>query len=127
MSEIVDSKIITCIGCPKGCQVKVSKFKNGNIEAEGYSCKHGKEYAIQEYIDPRRVLTTTIIVKNGILPLIPVRSNQPLPKNKLFECMKEIANIKVPAPIKMGDVLIKNILGLNVDIIASRDLESKIN
>ena len=123
MSKIIDTKQITCIGCPKGCLVKVTKFENGEIKAEDYSCKRGKEYAIQEYTDPKRILTTTIQVLNGLLSLIPVRSDIPLPKDKLFDCMKYIANIKVSAPIKMGEIMISNILDLNVNIIASRNLE----
>jgi len=105
--------------------VKVTKYENGELNAEGYSCKKGKEYAIQEYIDPRRILTTTMKVKNGVLPLIPVRSNLAIPKNKLIDCMNIIANKVAEAPIKMGNVLIPNILNLNIDIIASRDLENK--
>ncbi|MHA1269831.1 MAG: DUF1667 domain-containing protein [Candidatus Helarchaeota archaeon] len=123
MSEIVDEKNITCIGCPKGCQIKVTKYSNGDLKAEGFSCKKGEEYAIQEYKEPRRILTTTIKVKNGLLPLIPVRSKTPIPKDKLFDCMKYIAGIEVNPPIKMGDILIHNILNLDIDIIASRNLE----
>ena len=124
MSKLVDMKYITCIGCPKGCQIKVYKNENGDIVAEDYFCKRGEEYAIQEYIDPKRILTTTMKVKNGILPLIPVRSNIPVPKDRLIDCMKVIAMIETGIPIKMGDILIPNILDINVDIIASRDLES---
>ncbi|TFF85473.1 MAG: DUF1667 domain-containing protein [Promethearchaeota archaeon] len=123
MSEVVDEREITCIGCPKGCQITVKKLKNGEIEPEGYSCKKGKEYAIQEYTDPRRILTTTMKVKGGKLPLIPVRSNKGIPKGKLIDGMDVIANKQADAPIKMGDVLISNILGLDVDILASRDLD----
>ncbi|MBD3229406.1 MAG: DUF1667 domain-containing protein [Candidatus Lokiarchaeota archaeon] len=123
MSEVVDEKFITCIGCPKGCQITVKKFASGEIEAEDYFCKRGEKYAIQEYKNPTRILTTTVKVEGGQLPLIPVRSSEPIPKGKLIDCMKVIAKKSVKAPIEMGDVLIPNILDLNIDIVASRNLE----
>ena len=121
-SEIPEgSKDIRCIVCPTGCLVHVENV-SGELVIEGHSCKRGEEYAREEFIAPKRILTTTIRVEKGFLPLVPVRSDKPLPKEKLQESLKEIAKAKIPAPIKMGDILIKNILGLDVNIIASRDL-----
>ncbi|MFX1260227.1 MAG: DUF1667 domain-containing protein, partial [Promethearchaeota archaeon] len=71
---------------------------------------------------PKRILTTTMRVENGFLPLIPVRSDKPIPKDRLRDTLKEIAQIVAEAPIKMGDILIQNIIGLDINIIASRDL-----
>ena len=119
-----ETKVITCIGCPSGCQIEVTKTGEA-FKIEGNECKRGEEYAIQEFTAPKRVLTTTIQVKDGILPLIPVRSDQPLPKGELFNCMQFISTVKVDAPITMGQILVKNILNLNVNMIASRDLEKK--
>jgi len=124
MADVAEEKYITCIGCPKGCQIKILKKANGEITAEDFFCKKGQEYAIQEYKDPKRILTTTLKVQNGQLQLIPVRSNLPIPKNRLIDCMNYMADVEIKAPIKMGDVLISNILNLNVDIISSRDLET---
>ena len=115
------SKEIRCIVCPTGCLVHVENV-NGELVIEGHSCNRGEEYAREEFIAPKRILTTTIRVENGFLPLIPVRSDKPLPKERLQEALKEIAITEVKAPIKMGEVLIKNVLGLNTNIIASRDL-----
>ena len=115
------SKEIRCIVCPTGCLVHVENV-NGELVIEGHSCNRGEEYAREEFIAPKRILTTTIRVENGFLPLIPVRSNIPIPKEKLQETLKEIAGTKVKAPIKMGDILIKNVIGLDANIIASRDL-----
>ncbi|MFX1417663.1 MAG: DUF1667 domain-containing protein [Promethearchaeota archaeon] len=89
---------------------------------EGHSCKRGEEYAREEFVAPKRILTTTIQVENGFLPLIPVRSDKPIPKERLEEALKEIAKMKSKAPIKMGDILVSNVLGLDINIIASRDL-----
>jgi CxxC motif-containing protein len=114
-------KDIRCIVCPTGCLVHVENV-NGELIIEGHSCKRGEEYAKEEFISPKRILTTTMQVENGFLPLIPVRSEQPIPKEKLVKTLKEIANSKAKAPIKMGDILIENVLGMNINIIASRDL-----
>ena len=114
-------KDIRCIVCPTGCLVHVENVK-GELIIEGHSCKRGEEYAREEFIAPKRILTTTMRVENGFLPLIPVRSDKPIPKDKLTDTLKEIAQIVVDAPIKVGDILIENVLDLKVNIIASRNL-----
>ncbi|KKN12340.1 hypothetical protein LCGC14_1017420 [marine sediment metagenome] len=115
------SKEIRCIICPTGCLVHVEKV-NGELIIEGHSCKRGEVYARDEFIAPKRILTTTMRVENGFLPLIPVRSDKPIPKEKLRDVLREIAQTIGITPIKMGDILIENMLGLEINIIASRDL-----
>jgi CxxC motif-containing protein len=114
-------KVIRCIVCPTGCQIQAIS-KGSDIVFEGYTCDRGLEYAQQEYFEPKRILTTTIRVENGFLPLIPVRTDKPILKEKLKEALDEIAKTQVNAPIKMGDILIENILGLESNVIASRNL-----
>ncbi|MFX0000557.1 MAG: DUF1667 domain-containing protein [Candidatus Hodarchaeota archaeon] len=121
-NELPDGfKDIRCIICPTGCLVHVENV-NGELIIQGHSCTRGEEYAREEFVSPRRILTTTMRVENGFLPLIPVRSDKPIPKDKLEDSLKEIARVEIKAPIKMGDILIENILELNINIIASRDL-----
>ncbi|TFG20781.1 MAG: DUF1667 domain-containing protein [Promethearchaeota archaeon] len=115
-------RVIRCILCPSGCPIQANLDSKGNVTFEGYTCKRGLEYAEQEYYEPKRILTTTMRVENGFLPLIPVRTDMPIPKDKLKDVLKEIVKIKVQPPIKMGDILIENVLGLDANIIASRDL-----
>jgi CxxC motif-containing protein len=115
-------KVIRCIVCPTGCEIQVKQDPKSKISFEGYTCERGLEYAEQEYYEPKRILTTTIRVENGLLPLVPVRTDKPILKDKLKDALKEIAKTKVQAPIKMGDILIENILELGVNIIASRNL-----
>ena len=114
-------KTVRCIVCPTGCEIHV-KNVNGELIVEGHTCKRGEEYAKNEFIAPKRILTSTMQVKNGLLPLIPIRTSEPVLKEKLNEILKEIAIKTVEAPIKMGDILIENVLDLGVNIIASRDL-----
>jgi CxxC motif-containing protein len=124
MSESSQSviKVIRCIVCPTGCEIQVKQDSEGQINFEGYTCKRGLEYAQQEFYEPKRILTTTMRVENGFLPLIPVRTDKSIPKDKLKDSLEEIAKKKIKAPVKSGDVLIENILGLGANIIASRNM-----
>lgn len=124
MSESSQSvvKVIRCIICPTGCAIQAVGDGKGNVTFDGYTCKRGLEYAEQEYYEPKRILTTTMRVENGLLPLIPVRTNEPIPKDKLKDVLNEIAKKILKPPIKMGDILIENVLDLEANIIASRDL-----
>ncbi len=114
-------KTLRCIVCPTGCEIHV-KNVNGELIVEGHTCKRGEEYAKNEFVAPKRILTSTMRVKNGLLPLIPIRTSEPVLKEKLNEILKEIALKTVEAPINLGDILIENVLDLGVNIIASRDL-----
>ena len=117
-------KKIICIACPQGCEIAV-KEENGNLILSGYTCKKGEEYALEEYKAPKRILTTTIRVENGLLPLCPVRTTFPIPKDMLFLAMEQISKYKVKAPLIMGQILLENILETGVNIVASRDLREK--
>ena len=122
ISELSTVRIIRCIVCPTGCEIKVLQDKDRKITFEGYTCKRGLEYAQQEFYEPKRILTTTIRVENGFLPLVPVRTDKPILRDKLNEAMKLIADKKIKAPVKMGQILINNVLNTDANVIASRDL-----
>lgn len=116
-------KKITCIICPIGCEVEVVYSDKEIAKIEGHQCKKGVKYAEEEVVCPVRTLTTTIKVRNGNLPLVSVKTLPPLPKDKIFVVMDELAQIEVSAPIKVGDVLVKNVLSLDTDVIATRKIE----
>ena len=120
MSEI---KKFICVSCPLGCGLSVSLDDSGEVlKVEGNSCPRGESYARSEVKDPRRVFASTVRVKGGKLPVCPIRSRTPAPKGKLFDIAKEVAKLDVTAPIQIGQVLIHNVCGTDVDIVASRDL-----
>lgn len=114
-------KELICIICPRGCHLKVFETAEG-FKVEGYSCKRGEKYGITEILNPERVLTSTIKVINGKLSRVPVRSSNPIPKNLIFDVMKEINKVIITAPIQINDVIIKNVLNTNSDIIATRTI-----
>lgn len=118
-------KEITCIICPIGCKLMVEYEDDTILDIEGFECKKGKKYASEELLNPVRTLTTTIVVKDGEIPLVSVKTAKPIPKDKLFEVMDFISEIEVNAPINIGDVLVDNVLGLNVDIVTTKSVNKK--
>ena len=123
MSKTVE---ITCISCPMGCDVELEVNEDDEIvDIDGNSCQAGIEYVKNEYRNPTRILPTTARVKGGVLPLVPVKTDEPMPKGLLDEAMKEIAKVELEAPVKLGDVVIENILDTGVNIVATRDLPKK--
>ena len=113
---------IICIVCPLGCRMNV-EFVGAEVKAvEGNQCKLGPKHAQKEISFPGRVLTTTIKTDNPQMPLLPIRSNQEIPKGQLLDCMKVISGDSVKGPIKLGDPVIQNILGLGVDMVACRTM-----
>ena len=113
---------ITCICCPLGCRILIRK-EGKKLTVNGHKCKKGEKYSMQEYINPQRVLTTTVLVEKGKQYLLPVRSEEGIPKHLIKSGVIELSKMKVNAPIKCGDIIFKNILGTGVNIIASRDIE----
>ena len=114
-------KELICITCPKGCVTTVWKEK-GEIKIEGKICKKGKEYIKQEYIEPKRVLTSTVVVERSPIKRLPVRTREAIPKKKIFPAMNELSKIRIKPPLKIGEVIISNLLNTGVDVIASDDL-----
>lgn len=116
----MSSKEIICILCPLGCKLDVHIEGEKVAEVKGNRCKEGVEYASQEAWAPCRILTTTVRTRNAESPLLPVRSDKPIPKEKLQESMREISKQVVKGSAQMGQVIVKNILGTGVNIVASR-------
>lgn len=112
-------KEFVCIVCPNGCRIKVDD--SGKIS--GYTCIRGLNYVKQELVDPRRGLTSTFKVVHGRNLVCPCRSNVSVPKDKMIDIIKEIDKLNVEAPIQIHQVVIKNVLNLGVDIIATKEIE----
>ena len=117
------TKELVCISCPMGCHLKVT-VNGEDIQVEGNSCKNGITYGIEEVTNPKRIIPTTVVLENGKLPRLPVKTSTAVPKELIFDIMNEINKIKVLAPVKMGDVIIPNILNTGADIIATRSIDS---
>ncbi|MCR5321729.1 MAG: DUF1667 domain-containing protein [Lachnospiraceae bacterium] len=116
MSEKIN---LTCIGCPLGCTVTVTKNGDEIEEITGYTCKRGLEYARTEVLSPVRTVTSTVRVKGGTGPVVAVKTATPIPKNMIDECMKVIYGLEIKAPVAIGDVVCDNIAGTGVELVAS--------
>lgn len=119
----LESKEMNCIVCPLGCKLTVQLESGKVLSVTGNTCPRGEKYANEELTAPTRMLTSTVKITNAILPLLPVVSEKPLPKNKVLDCAIKLRNITVNTPIKQGDVIVANILNSGVNIVASRSME----
>lgn len=116
-------KDIVCITCPRGCTIHVEYDKDRIIAMEGYTCKRGAEYAKNEILEPKRMVTSSVKIENAKYPVLPCKTNRPVRKDLMFDVMKEVCKIEAHAPVKQGEVLIKNVCGTDADIIATQTLE----
>ena len=112
---------LTCIVCPKGCQLTVELEGKEIKSITGHTCKRGEEYAKTECTAPRRTLTTTAPVVGG--GVVPVKTNGTVPKELLFECMELINKAYVPADAEVGYIVIENILDTGADVVTTRNVK----
>lgn len=118
------SSQLICIGCPVGCLITVEKKEDGSLKITGNTCKKGEEYARNEFTAPVRTVTSMITVENGKGKVVPVKTESEIPKGKIGECMEEIQKARVPAPVRVGDVLIRNVAGTSVSVIATGNMDA---
>ena len=116
-------KIIVCTTCPLGCEMEIEHEDRKLIKVTGQTCKRGDKYAEDEIVNPRRTLTSTVIINNAGIKLMPVKTSQPIAKDKLFEGMNIINSIKIDAPIKMWDILYENFTESGINLVAGRDVD----
>ncbi|HQE91733.1 MAG TPA: DUF1667 domain-containing protein [Anaerolineae bacterium] len=111
-----------CITCPMGCSIEVTHEGQTLLNVEGNNCPRGAEYVRRELTDPRRMAATTVRVKGGIHPLVPVYTAQPFPKPRLFELLEVLRRVELEAPVALGQVVLANALDTGIDILASREM-----
>ena len=119
---MIEKRKLICISCPVGCELTVILDEEKIIEVMDNACKLGIEFAEQEIFNPQRMVASTVKVINGYHPLVPVYTEKPIPKPMISDILKEIRKVEVEAPIKHNAIVIENVLGTGVNIIASRDL-----
>lgn len=121
MSE-EEKHTFTCINCPMGCTIEAVSRDEEIVEIEGNICKAGEKYVESELKNPTRVLTSTVKVKNGVLPRVPVKSEGELPKGKVQESVKKLDDIELEAPVNIRETVIENINDTEVNIVTTRPL-----
>ena len=115
------TEIITCINCPMGCRMEVTLEDGAVVSVKGNTCKRGETYAQQECTQPLRMITAVAPVEGSVAP-VSLKTRSPIPKAKIDECMRAIVELKLTAPIKAGDVLIADVVGTGVDVIATKSV-----
>ena len=118
----MEKRELTCIGCPMGCQLTVSMENGEVLEVAGNTCPKGDIYARKEVVNPTRIVTSTIRITGGDKERVSVKTASDIPKDKIFEVMKDIDSAVASAPAHIGDVLIKDVAGTGVSVIATREI-----
>lgn len=119
-------KELICVICPKGCQLE-AEIQGGQeptvTDVSGNLCDKGSEWARQEIVNPMRTIASSVLVEKGDFPLVSVRTDSPIPLKSIFHVMREIKAVKLKAPVKIGEIVIKDVAGLACNIIATRDVQ----
>lgn len=116
-------KELTCIGCPMGCQLTAVVEGNEVVSVEGNTCAKGVSYAKKECIAPQRTVTSSVRVEGGVLKMVSVKTAEEIPKDKTGSCMKALKDICVKAPVHIGDIILADVAGTGVNIIATKNID----
>lgn len=116
-------KKLVCIGCPLGCTVKVEMEDGSILSVAGNTCPRGEAYARKEVTSPERIVTSTVRLTGGVLPVVPVKTKSGVPKDKIFDCVKALRGIQLEAPVKIGDVALADAAETGIDVIVTRNVE----
>ncbi|MFR5601624.1 MAG: DUF1667 domain-containing protein [Lachnospiraceae bacterium] len=112
---------LTCINCPLGCPLTVT-MNGEEMTVSGNTCKRGEDYARKELTNPTRIVTSSVPVTDGEIAMVSVKTKADIPKGRIFACMEEIRRTRVTAPVHIGDVVIEDVAGTGVPVIATKDV-----
>ena len=118
-------RTLTCIGCPMGCQVTVDYEGEVINSVTGNTCPRGDIYARKEVTHPTRIVTTSVRVEGGVIGQVSVKTASDVPKEKMFDVVRDLKRVEVKAPVHMGDVVLKDAAGTGVDVIATKNVLAK--
>ena len=120
----MERKELICIGCPLGCNLTVEMDGGQVVSVNGNTCKPGDDYARKELTDPRRIVTSTVPVAGGNLPVVSVKTASDIPKGKIRECLCALKGVTLTAPVQIGDVIVENVADTGVDVIATKSISA---
>ena len=113
---------LICIGCPLGCPLTVTIEEGEVTQVKGNTCPKGDAYARKEVTNPTRIVTSTVCVDGGVAPMVSCKTASDIPKDKIFAVTEALKNVRVKAPVAIGDILLGDVAGTGVDIIATKDI-----
>lgn len=118
----MDIRELICIGCPMGCPLKVEMEEGEVRRISGNTCKRGEAYARKEVTNPTRTVTTTVRVQGGVRAVAPVKTKEDIPKDKIAACMDVLKKVTVEAPVHIGDVIVEDVAGTGVSVVAIKNV-----
>ena len=118
-------KELICIGYPMGCPIVVEMEDGKVLSVTGNTCPRGESYARKEVTNPTRIVTTTVRVDGGKVPMINVKTELDIPKDKIFECIAALRGVTMKAPVHIGDIILENVADTGVNIVAAGNVEYK--
>ena len=116
-------KEMICINCPMGCRLTVDDTDKNNIVVSGNTCPRGKTYAVNEVTSPKRMVTGSVRVSGGAIQMVSVKTREAIPKQLIFECLDALKKVVLTAPVKIGDVVVADVCGCGVDVIATKNVD----
>lgn len=119
----MEERNLTCISCPMGCPLTVVMDQGEVVSVSGNTCKRGDVYARKEVTNPTRIVTSTVRVEGGSADMVSVKTREDVPKEKIFACVEALKDIVVKAPVHIGDVIVPNVAGTGVAIVATKNVE----
>jgi CxxC motif-containing protein len=120
----METRELTCIGCPMGCAVKVTMDGSEVIKVEGNTCKRGDDYARKEVTNPTRIVCSSVPVSGGYPAQVSVKTQKDVPKSKIADVMKSLKGVSCKAPVKIGQVIVENTAGTGVNIVATKNIKA---
>lgn len=120
-----EERQLTCIGCPRGCSLKVYLEGTTVKDVTGNACNRGAIYGEKECTNPTRIVTSCVKVKDGVESVVSVKTEQDIPKGKIFQCLEALKNVVVDAPIVINDIIIRNVADTGINIIATKNIDAK--
>lgn len=118
----MEERNLTCISCPMGCPLTVVMENGVVVSVSGNTCKRGDIYARKEVTNPTRIVTSTVRVEGGNADMVSVKTKEDVPKGKIFDCVKALKGVTVKAPVHIGDVIVSDVAGTGVDIVATKEV-----
>lgn len=118
-------KEMICINCPMGCRLTVDDSDKSNIKVTGNTCPRGVTYAVNEVTSPKRMVTGSVKVVGGDIPMCSVKTVEAIPKGLIFHCLDALKKVTLAAPIAIGDVVVANVCDCGVDVIATKNIAKK--
>lgn len=119
------SREMICISCPMGCRLTVDDSDKNNIIVTGNTCPRGKTYAINEVTAPKRMVTGSVKVSGGTIPMVSVKTRDAIPKELIFQSLELLKQVTLKAPVSIGDIAVKDICGCGVDFVVTKNVEAK--